>query len=67
MPETRFPLGRVVATPGALKAMEHHQHCRRRFSPGTEAAIGATWTPPIALKTNTPSSRFAAPLGVYAS
>ncbi len=25
MPETRFPLGRVVAPPGALNAMEHNQ------------------------------------------
>lgn len=31
MPDIPFPLGRVVATPGALKALEQHQHVPQTF------------------------------------
>ena len=56
MTKPEFSLGQVVATPGALRALQEAGH-RLRFSPwtGTSPGIGATWTRTTGGQTTKPS------------
>ena len=55
MTKPKFSLGQVVATPGALRALQEAGQSPSFFWTGTSPGIGATWTRTTGGQTTKPS------------
>ena len=60
VPTPAFSLGQLVATPGALQALEHAGQCLERFWSVMRVATGATSATPTARKMRGRCARAAA-------
>jgi len=47
-----FPLGRIVATPGALAALERAKQLPTSFLAVTQSGTGANWSQPMSQRMN---------------